>query len=986
MTNYHGFELVRETGIGELRTHARLFKHIKTGAQLLSLENEDENKVFGINFRTPPTDSTGLPHILEHAVLCGSQRFPVREPFVELVKGSLKTFVNAFTFPDKTGYPVASQNVQDFYNLIDVYMDAVLYPLVTPQTLQQEGWHYELDSLEGELNFKGVVFNEMKGAYSSPDGVMGRYSQQLLFPDHIYGLDAGGDPTVIPDLTYEQFKQFHETYYHPSNAYIFFCGDDEPEERLRRMDAYLKDFEAKPVDAAIPLAERFKQPQRFTRPYDVGSEPAGSTQDGKKHMLTVSWLLEEMKDPERSLALSLLAHILIGTPASPLRKALIESGLGEDLAGVGLETDLREPFFSTGLKGVAKEDVDKVETLIFETLSALVEHGIDPGTVAASLNTIEFRLRENNTGSFPRGLLLMFRALHTWLYGGDPLAPLAFERPMESIKQRVRSGSTQENEGRYFESLIQQYMLDNPHRLTLVLEPDAELNQRLETEERARLDKVRASLNPEQLARLVEDTRLLKLRQETPDSPEALATIPVLTLEDLDPQVRTIPVEESRIAGVRTLYHDLFTNGIIYLDLGLNLKQLPQELIPYVSLFGRALVEMGTEKEDFVRLSQRIGSQTGGIRATSFTTSVRGSDLAETWLFVRGKALTAQFGDLAAILRDILLTLRLDNRDRFRQMVLEEKASLESMLVPAGHQVVNSRLRARYNTADWVSEKMGGFSYLFFIRELAEAVERDWQGVLAQLETVRSLLVNRSGMLANITLDGESWKESRPTFEMLLNALPENGPGEQTWVADSLPPFEGFSIPAQVNYVGKGGNLYELGYPLDGSMLVIRNYLRTTWLWEKVRVQGGAYGGFCLFDLRSGVFAYISYRDPNLLSTLDVYDKTGDFLKKLDLSQEELTKTIIGAIGEMDAYLLPDAKGFVSMSRILAKETDEERQRLREQVLSTKVKDFRTLAGYLDGLKENGSVVVLGSADALKAANAGEEPYLPGWLEIKKVL
>lgn len=994
MTHYHGFELIRENDITEVQTHARLFRHIKTGAQLLSLENDDENKVFGINFRTPPTDSTGLPHILEHGVLNGSRRFPVREPFVELVKGSLKTFVNAFTFPDKTGYPVASQNVQDFYNLIDVYMDAVLYPLITPQTLQQEGWHYELESLDGELNYKGVVFNEMKGAYSSPDGVMARYSQQLLFPDHVYGLDSGGDPVEIPNLTYEQFRQFHETFYHPSNAYIFIYGDDDPEERLRKMDGYLRDFDARPVDSSIPLGKRFNEPRRFTMPYDVGEASTEPSPEGRKHMLTVNWLLDEMVEPERSLAWSILVHILIGTPASPLRKALIDSGLGEDLAGVGLERDLREPYFSTGLKGVAKDDLDKVEALIFDTLAVLVEQGIDPGMLAASLNTVEFRLRENNTGSFPRGISLMIRATHAWIYDRDPITPLAFERPLNSLKARL------EREPGYLESLIQGYLLDNPHRVTLILEPDATLNQRLEAEERAHLDEVRLGLSQEALSELVENTRLLKLRQETPDSPEALATIPVLTLEDLDPHVKTIPVEEFSFSGVRTLYHDLFTNGIIYLDLGLDLTQLPQELLPYVPLFGRALVEMGTEEEDFVRLSQRIGSQTGGIYTSSFTSSVRGSDRAETWLFLRGKSTTAQFGDLAAILKEILLTVRLDDQERFRQMVLEEKASLEAMLVPAGHQVVNSRLRARFNTADWVSEKLGGISYLFFIRQLAEAVEKDWSGVLAQLEKVRRSLVNRPGMLANVTLDADSWSRCESIFQDFLQEIPDHGTMDIPWEADELPPHEGLTIPAQVNYVGKGGNLYELGYPLDGSMVVIRNYLRTTWLWEKVRVQGGAYGGFCLFDTRSGVFTYISYRDPNLVKTLDVYDKTGEFLRNLDLSQEELTRTIIGAIGEMDAYMLPDAKGFISMSRILANETDEYRQSLRDQVLSTTVADFKALASYLDQLKAHGNVVVLGSQEAIKVANAGEQAlpagerpllagelqYPAGWLEIKKVL
>ncbi len=972
MTQYHGFELVQETEIPELSTKARLYTHVKSGARLLSLENDDENKVFSINFRTPPPDSTGLPHIMEHAVLCGSQRFPVREPFVELLKGSLKTFVNAFTFPDKTCYPVASQNVQDFYNLIDVYMDAVLYPLIPPHVLEQEGWHYELDSAEGELNYKGVVFNEMKGAYSSPDSLMAKFSQELLFPGHVYGLDSGGDPQVIPNLTYSQFKHFHETYYHPSNAYIFFYGDDDPAQRLERMDAYLRDFSRRQVDSAIGTVERFKAPARVTKPFDAGEQE----QDKNQHMLTMNWLLDEVTDRQYGLALGILAHILIGTPASPLRKALIDSGLGEDLAGVGLERDLRQPYFSTGLKGINPENLDKVEALIVSTLTDLAQNGIDADTLAASLNTVEFRLRENNTGGFPRGIVLMIRALNTWLYDGDPVEPLAFENPLGSIRQRMADGE------RVFENLIRQHLLDNAHTLTLVLEPDAALNERLEAQERERLEAARGGMSAADLEKLVENTQALKRIQETPDSAEALATIPVLTLADLEPEVKTIPIEEEHIAGVATLYHDLFTNGIVYLDLGMDLKQLPETLLPYVPLFGRSLVEMGTAKEDFVKLSQRIGKHTGGIHATEFTTSVRQTGDAETWLFVRGKSTVPSFDELAAILGEILLSVRLDNRERFRQMVLEEKANLEAALVPSGHAIVNGRLRAHFNTADRVSEQMSGVSYLFFLRELAQRVEENWQDVLEKLEMVRTMLVRRPGMLANVTLDSENWGACKPAFERFLEQFPDQKAARLAWELPKPPANEGLTIPAQVNYVGKGGSLYDLGYRLDGSMMVIRNYLRTTWLWERVRVQGGAYGGFCVFDPRTGVFSYISYRDPNLLATLDIYDRTAQFLRDLDLSQEELVKTIIGAIGEMDAYLLPDAKGFASLSRYLAQETDEQRQQLREQILSTTQEDFRALAPYLERVKESGEVVVLGSAEAIRQAD--EERG--GWLDVNKVL
>ena len=454
----HGFELLREQVIPELNTTGKLYRHAKTGAELLSLENADENKVFGINFRTPPSDSTGVAHILEHAVLCGSRKYPVKEPFVELIKGSLQTFVNAMTYPDKTCYPVASQNTQDFYNLIDVYLDAVLYPRLTPHILEQEGWHYELDVVDAPLTYKGVVFNEMKGVYSSPDSVLSEQSQQSLYPNNTYGLDSGGNPSNILDLTFAQLKGFHETFYHPSNARIFFYGDDEPEQRLRLIDEYLRDFDRREIDSEVALQPPFAEPRRLRRTY------AGVQQDGeKKSMVTLNWMFAERPNAETGLGLAILNYLLIGTPAAPLRKALIDSGLGEDLTGAGLVESLRQQMFSTGLKGIDENDAGEVEALVLQTLGQLAQQGIDPDTVAAALNMVEFSMRENNTGSFPRGISLMLHALNEWLYGGDPFASLAFDAPLSAVKARVAGGE------RFFESLIVRYLLDNPHRTTVVL-------------------------------------------------------------------------------------------------------------------------------------------------------------------------------------------------------------------------------------------------------------------------------------------------------------------------------------------------------------------------------------------------------------------------------------------------------------------------------------------------------------------------------------
>jgi Zn-dependent M16 (insulinase) family peptidase len=960
-TNY-GFELIKEAEIPELNTVAKLYKHLKSGAELLSLENEDENKVFGITFRTPPEDSTGLPHIMEHSVLCGSRKYPVKEPFVELMKGSLQTFLNAYTYPDKTCYPIASTNLQDFYNLTDVYLDAVFYPRITPEIMQQEAWHYELDALDGPLSLKGVVFNEMKGAFSSPESLIARYSRQSLFPENAYHFESGGDPVDIPDLTYAQFKKYHQTYYHPSNSRIFFYGDDDPEERLRLLDDYLRDFETQQIDSVIPVHPPIKEHRRIHKPY-----PAGDDGSEHKAMLTSNWLLPENTDPTLTLSMNMLSHILVGIPASPLRKALIDSGLGEDIIGSGLDESLRQLYFSTGLKGVLPENTDKVENLIFDTLANLAQTGIDPDTIAASMNTIEFNLREQNTGRDPRGLFVMEIALTTWLYDGDPFTSIAFEKPLAEIKAGL------EENPRYFEDLIQKYLLDNTHRTTVVLDPDPEMQQRLDAEEQARLAKIKAGIDEEQLKGIMAQAQHLKEQQETPDSPEALATIPSLTLADLDKSPKHVPTIESQHHGTRVLYHDLFTNGLLYLDLGFDLHTIPQELLPYAKLFNLALLQIGTETEDFVKLTQRIGRHTGGITPTVFTSPRENETRATAWNFLRGKSTIDKVDDLLTILRDIVLTVKLDNPERFMQMLLETKAREEAALIPGGHRVIYNRLRARFHEAYWANEQMSGVSYLLTIRKLIDEVQKDWQAVLGKLENVRKLLVNRSTMICNITVDEENWQIVKPKLDGFLQSLPATDAAPIAW----SPPYdttpEGLTIPAQVNYVGKGADLYKLGYVSHGSSEVIAHYLRSTWLWERVRVQGGAYGAYCLFHQHSGVLVFLSYRDPNLLGTLANYDQTSTFLREIDLSEDELVKGIIGAIGTIDAYQLPDAKGYSAMADILIGYTDEARQQHRTEVLNTTVEDFRAFAEILDKLNQAGQIVVLGAKDGLEAVNQSGE-------------
>jgi len=484
------------------------------------------------------------------------------------------------------------------------------------------------------------------------------------------------------------------------------------------------------------------------------------------------------------------------------------------------------------------------------------------------------------------------------------------------------------------------------------------------------------------LQAIAENTRQLKLLQETPDSPEALATIPILKIADLDRRNKLIPLDVENLSGCKVLYHDLFTNGILYLDIGFDIKRLPEEIVPFVPLFGRALLEMGTDEEDYVKLSRRIGKTTGGIDSTTFISTVQGTDNSTSWLFLRAKVTPEHEDDLLEILSDIFSTAHLDDKERFRQIVLEEKASMEARLVPMGNWFVDTRLRAHQNEAGWVTEQTGGISYLFFLRELESGIDKDWTGVLAKLEMVRSLFISRKAMIANVTWDADNWNRLRPKLSGFLNSMSSSDLPETQWKPQLISGNEGLTITAQVNYVGKGTNIYDLGYELAGSVWVILNHLRTTWLWERVRVRGGAYGGSCVFDHRSGIFNFLSYRDPNLLQTLDVYDGTGQFLRELKISQEELTKNIIGAIGIMDAYQLPDAKGYTSLQRYLSGESDEGRQRLRDQVLSTKPEDFKMFGEFLEKVRSNSDVAVMGSEEAISSATTSN----PEWLKITKVL
>src|SRR3569623_238570 len=839
MSVHAAFDLVRDETIPEIGSEVRLYRHKKTGAEVLSFVNDDENKVFGITFKTPPEDSSGVAHILEHSVLCGSRKYPVKKPFVELIKSSMNTFLNAMTFPDKTAYPVASQNLQDFYNLVDVYLDAVFFPLISEDTFRQEGWHYEADGTQMPLSFKGVVFNEMKGAYSSPAAVLGKLSQQSLYPDNAYGVNSGGDPKAIPDLTYSYFKGFHKRFYHPSNARIVFY-DDDPADRL------------------------------------------------------------------------------------------------------------------------------------LETLAMLAKDGLDPLTVEASMNSFEFALRENNTGSFPRGMALMFRTMRNWLHGGDPFESLTYEKPLQAVKAKLASGT------KVFEGLIKTTLVDNTHRTTVLLKADPNLAAEEVADERSRLDEVAAGMDEDEREDVVEITAKLKALQDEPDPPAALAKIPTLGLKDLDRTNKPLPIERGSVSGARLYTHLLPTNGVIYLDLAFDLRRIPAELVPYLSIFSRALFQTGTAKEDFVSLMQRIGRSTGGVGASRSIGVMRDTKTTTAWFFVRGKAVPDKAPELLSLITDVLTSARLDNRERIKQMLLEEKAGFASSIAGRGSGIVASRLSAAFHPASWANEASGGTEYLFFLRDLIKRVDSDWAGVESTLYTLRNALIDRKSMVLNVTPDASIWAKFEPELSAFVANL-ATAPGAPLDWPTAPRRSEGLTFPGQVNYVAKGANLYDLGYVHSGATAVALRHLNTTYLWDKVRVQGGAYGGGSGLDPFSGGFTFNSYRDPNLLQTLGAYDQAAGFLKS-GVGDQDLVRSIIGAIGAIDTYRLPDAKGFTPLMWELTGNTDANRQQRREEVLGASAKDFKRLGEVLGEVAKTGKVAVLGSEAAIKAANDERGGFLAVFL------
>jgi len=781
---------------------------------------------------------------------------------------------------------------------------------------------------------------------------------------------------VIPNLTFEDFKKFHQQYYHPSNARVYFYGDDDPMTRLDLLDEYLKDFDKNQVDSSIKFQKKKDQPWKY-------SEPFPATEVTKeKGMVSVNWLLNDQPLPlKEQLGLAILNHILMGSSASFLYKRLIQSGLGESVIGGGLSDELLQNTFSVGLKGVKVEDYDKVESLVLQILEEVAKEGLPKEAIDASVNSVEFALREFNTGSFPRGLSFMLGAMQYWLYDRDPLDGLRFEKPLNELKSDLADGKP------IFEELITKYILKNGHRLTVEMKPDVTLEEKQQKEEEEKLAKIKAGMTDADLEKVIEATSTLKAAQAAEDSPEAKATIPRLSLSDLDKKQREIPIDVETRKGVTVLKHVLPTNGILYVDVGFNVSSLPLEDLPLLPLFLRCLLETGTSKMDEISLIRRIGTHTGGLRTDSrisFKMPKGGVVSQSTDLvshaFLRGKAVESKVGELFSIMNEVLTDANLDNQKRVIEMLKESKARFRSAVVGSGNSFAATRLSARYSLPGLISELSGGITYMQNLDKLIETAEKDWPTLCARLEKIRDAIVRRGGMILNLTGDESLLTNTARTWDDFIESIPTsptlNYQSCADWKAASLldKKNEGFAVPTQVNYVVKGGPLWLPGERIPGSSSVVNRYLRSGYLWDNVRVMGGAYGGFSTYSPYSGLFTFGSYRDPNLAKTLAIYDAAADHLMEGDISEEELSMTIIGTVGDLDNPMSPDQKGFSSMMEFLEEETAEDRQRWRDEVLGTSVADFKAFGERLKELtSKRATSSVVGSKKALADAN-GELP------------
>ena len=946
----HGFRLLRTEVVKEVDSTAYEFFHEKSGARLLFLENKDDNKVFSISFRTPPHDDTGVAHIVEHSTLCGSRKFPLKEPFVELVKGSLNTFLNAMTYPDKTMYPVASRNDKDFHNLMDVYLDAVFYPAMheKKEVLLQEGWHYEIEKKDEPLRYSGVVYNEMKGALSSPDDILESRTMASLYPDVTYSYESGGDPEYIPDLTQEMFVDFHKKYYHPSNSYIFLYGDMDIEKQLAFLDEeYLSAFTKIPVPSKIEMQPLFSEMKKITEQYPVGADEdtAGKT------FLSMNYLMGKADDAETMLALEILEHALLKTPAAPLKKALLDAKIGNDVYSAFVDA-LQQPSFSIVANGAEKADADKFVSVIEETLTGFVEKGLDRTMMEASLNLLEFKLREADFGQYPKGLIYNIKVMNSWLYDADPFLYLHYEEVLQKMKDGLDNG--------YFEQVIKKYFLTNNHKTLLVLEPSKTMAAEKAAKLEKKLAEIKASLTDEELEGIIAQTAKLKAMQQEKDSPEALQKIPVLELQDINKKPENLPLTEKMLEDIRVLHSDIKTSGIAYLNLYFDASVLPQELLPYGYLLTEILGTVDTEQHSYGEIDNLLNLHTGGVSYNLVPYLEKDKpDSCLPKLKVKAKALLHKLPQLCSLLTEILTGSSFADKKRLEEVLRQSRASMEMDMLRVSHQIMMSRLMSYTSPAGKYNEA-GSLEFYWFVRDLTDNFAARYEEMAASLRKAAQYLFRKQGLIVGVTLPEADYGKFAEVFAEFIKSLhrEEYKPAEYKW--DFSRKNEGLLASSRVQFVGKGANFVKLGHKFTGSMRVLETILRYGYLWTNVRVKGGAYGAFVRFQ-RNGAMLLGSYRDPNLRETIEVFDKTAAYLRNFNASDREMTKYIIGTMSGIDMPLTPQMRGNAAAECWLQKITAADRQQVRDEVLATRQEDIRALADTVADCMDANLLCVFGN-------------------------
>ncbi len=951
------YELIEKHPIGELDSIAYLLKHKKSGARIFLMENDDENKVFTIGFRTPPQDSTGLPHILEHSVLCGSKKFPVKDPFVELAKGSLNTFLNAMTYSDKTVYPVASCNDADFQNLMDVYLDAVLHPNIyeKEEIFRQEGWHYELEDTEGELTLNGVVYNEMKGAFSSPEDVLEREIMASLFPDTPYGNESGGDPEVIPELTWEQFLDFHRKYYHPSNSYIYLYGNMDMAEKLVWLDQeYLSEYDAIEIDSALPMQVPFDEVKEIVLEYPISE----AEEEKDNTYLSYNKVIGTSLDKELYLAFQVIEYALLAAPGAPLKQAILDAKLGKDVMS-SYDNGILQPTFSIIAKNANTDQKDAYVTLISQTLENLVHKGLDKKALEAGLNYYEFRYREADFGNYPKGLMYGLQAFDSWLYDeSKPLIHLEALETFASLKKRIDTD--------YFEMLIQKYLLDNTHGSVVIVEPKKGLAQKKEEELAKKLADYKSTLTKEDCEKLVDFTNHLAEYQEEESSQEDLEKIPVLELSDISKNVRTFKNAELTIENTKVLHHDYNTNGIVYLTMAFDITKLPAELVPYASILKNVLGYVDTENYSFGELFNEINRKSGGIYS-SLGNYAHDTDEAKNvkTYELHAKALEEQLTFAFSMIEEILTKSKLDDEKRLYEILAQMKSRLQMALPSHGHSTAVTRVSSYFSETSDFTDRTGGIAFYGVIEDLESHFEEKKTEFIEKLKEVCKYIFCPENLIVSITCDKqvpEKFGEQLKVLQRCLTPAKESKVSEQTALSKKN---EGFLTSSQVQYVAIAGNFKKAGLDYTGALRVLKTILSYDYLWLNIRVKGGAYGCMSGFT-RTGNGYLASYRDPNLRGTLDVYRGTVDYLKNFAACDRDMVKYIIGTISDMDVPLTPSMAGSRSFTAYMTGTKEERILKERGEVLSCTVEDIRGLAAYIQAILDEEAICVLGNETLLK--------------------